>query len=338
MAADMHEFYRRPSEEQIQALTELARSALPAWGLPVDSSIKLLAERENVVFVVTTADGERFALRVHRAGYHSDAQLRSQVTWARALQRDGVVHTADVVDTTHGEPFAVASHPDVPEERQVSLLRWIEAPQLSELGGGAEQEFGLIGELMAKLHSHAEGWEPPVGFDLLHWDADGLVGDEPEWGRFWGADGLGADERAVMESFREPVRRELEEFGASPDRFGLIHCDFLAENLLVDGDRITLLDFDDAGYGWHMFDIATALAMATLRDDFDGLRDAFISGYRRHRDLPDEHLGRMPLFLTLRAATYVGWVHTRSHTQFAKDMRGLILRIAVDMVRQYLET
>lgn len=337
MVASAHEFYRRPSGEQIAALTELARAALPAWGLQADSSIGLLAERENAVFVVTAGDGEGFVLRVHRAGYHSDAQLRSQVTWARSLQRDGIVHTADVIDTTDGEPFAVVFHPAVPEERQVSLLRWVEGTQLSELGGGAEQEFELIGELMAKLHWHAAGWEPPAGFDVLSWDADGLVGDEPEWGRFWEADGLDADDRAVMKSFREPARRELEKFGTSPDRFGLIHCDFLAENLLVEGNRITLLDFDDAGYGWHMFDIATALAMATLRDDFDDLRDAFVAGYRRYRHLSEGQLARLPLFLTLRAATYLGWVHSRSHTQFAKDMRGLILRVAVDRVCHYLE-
>jgi Ser/Thr protein kinase RdoA (MazF antagonist) len=78
--------------------------------------------------------------------------------------------------------------------------------------------------------------------------------------------------------------------------------------------------------------------MATLRDDFDDLLGAFVAGYRRHRQLSDEHLDRLPLFLALRAATYVGWIHTRSHTQFAKDMGGLVRRVAVDMVRHFLET
>ena len=202
MVSDSHEFYSRPSSEQIAALTELARAALPAWGLTRDSSLELLAERENAVFVVTAGAGQRFVLRVHRAGYHSDAQIRSHVGWARSLQRDGVVHTADVVETTNGEPFARVSHPAVPEERQVSLLRWAEGTQLSELGGGAEQEFGMIGELMAKLHSHATAWEPPVGFDVLRWNADGLVGDDPEWGRFWEAEGLDADGTRCLRHFR----------------------------------------------------------------------------------------------------------------------------------------
>ena len=74
MGVDAHEFYRRTSEQQIAALIELARAALPAWGLQAGSSIALLAERENAVFVVTSGDGDRFVLRVQRGCYHSDAQ------------------------------------------------------------------------------------------------------------------------------------------------------------------------------------------------------------------------------------------------------------------------
>ena len=28
---------------------------------------------------------------------------------------------------------------------------------------------------------------------------------------------------------------------------------------MVQGDRIKLIDFDDAGFGWHLFELATAL-------------------------------------------------------------------------------
>jgi Ser/Thr protein kinase RdoA (MazF antagonist) len=78
--------------------------------------------------------------------------------------------------------------------------------------------------------------------------------------------------------------------------------------------------------------------MATLRDDFDDLRSAFLAGYRRQRHLPEDHLARLPLFLALRASTYVAWVHTRSHTQFAKDLGGFIRQAAVDTIRRYLAT
>jgi hypothetical protein len=43
------------------------------------------------------------------------------------------------------------------------------------------------------------------------------------------------------------------------------------------------------------------------------------------------------LFLALRAATYVGWTDTRSHT-VRQDTGDFVRRVAVDMVRRFLET
>lgn len=341
MSAAEPEFDSRPAAARLAALRELARAALPAWGLSPGLEPELVTERENAVFRVD--DGDRsFALRVHRSGYHSDDQLRSQVVWARALEADGVVHTAAVVDTSAGEPFAVAAHPDVPTPRQVSLLEWEPGVPLAELGGGDTAMLHTLGSMMARLHHHAVSWKPPSGFDTLRWDAQGLVGDDPEWGRFWEAEGLDASDATMMHTFRFAAADRLAEFGTGPDRFGLVHGDFLPENVLVShdeahGERVTLLDFDDCGQGWFLFDIATALAMPSLRPDFAELRAAFVEGYRTRRTLADDELEWLELFLALRAATYAGWVHTRSHTDFARALGPMIVAAAVATVRQYLE-
>lgn len=329
-------FYSLPNAAQIEALARLAQRALPNWGLPATIVPTLVVERENAVFRIEAGSAGTFALRVHRAGYHSDAQLRSQVLWARVLQHDGVVHTADIVDALDGSPFAIVSEPAVPEPRQVSLLRWVDGVALSDLGGGDAALFERLGALMARLHEHSEGWSPPPDFDALRWDTDGLVGDDPEWGRFWEYEGLDVADRDVMLEFRSRARTELDRWGQGPDRFALVHGDFLPENLLVNGDDVTLLDFDDCGFGWFLFDVATALAMPSLRPDFALLRDAFIGGYRQHRAFGSDDIAALPLFLAVRAATYAGWVHTRSHTEFAKALGPMIVSAAVGSARDYL--
>lgn len=343
------DFDARPAAERLAALRELARAALPAWGLSADLEPELVTERENAVFRVDVEGRGSFALRVHRSGYHTDAQLRSQVMWARALEVDGIVHTAAVLDTRAGEQFTVVSHPGVPTPRQVSLLEWEPGLPLSELGGGDAAMLHTLGSMMARLHQHAIAWVPPDGFDTLRWDADGLVGDDPEWGRFWEADGLDASDATMMRDFRGSAADRLAEFGTDPDRFGLVHGDFLPENVLVahsDGDRdgdsdgpgerVTLLDFDDCGQGWFLFDVATALAMPSLRPDFADLRDGFVGGYRTQRPLADSELEWLDLFLALRAATYAGWVHTRSQTDFARALGPMIVAAAAATVREYL--
>lgn len=331
------DFYDRPSTEQTAALAELARTALAAFGLPADGGLALVTERENAVFRLD-GDGGPWAVRVHRAGYHTDGELRSHAAWAEALTAAGVVATAPVVRTVAGDVVARAAHPDVPEERQVTVLAWVDGTILADSDESPVEQYQRVGALMASLHEHASTWRPPGGFEALRWDADGLLGEDPTWGRFWDVPLLDADGRDLMERFRVHARTELEAFGTGADRFGLVHGDFLPENLLLGADgTITLLDFDDGGHGWFLFDIATALVVPMMGEDGDAVQAAFVAGYRSMRPLPDEHLALLPLFLALRGATYVGWMATRSHTQFAKDLGPMVTDAAVEAVRDLLD-
>lgn len=330
------DFYSLPSEDQVAALRELAAMALPSFGMPADSALELVTERENAVFCAQSG-GRKLAVRVHRAGYHTDGELRSHAAWAEALNLDGVVHTAPAATSTSGDIVVHYRHDNVPEPRQVTALEWVEGTLLAHSDSPEVAQYERVGALMASLHDHGSTWERPADFEVLSWDESGLLGDDPTWGRFWETELMDADGCAAMAEFREHARSRLKAFGKGPDRFGLVHGDFLPENLLVGGDgRITLLDFDDAGSGWFMFDIATALVVPQMGPDADEITCTFFEGYRSVRDLPDEDVAELPLFLALRAATYVGWMHTRSHTQFAKDMGEIVAIGTLEAVQEVL--
>ena len=131
---------------------------------------------------------------------------------------------------------------------------------------------------------------------------------------------------------------ELADFGKGPDRYGLIHADFLPENLLRHGDELCLIDFDDAGWGWHLFDVATTVFFDVGEPHFDAVLASLLEGYREHRPLPDAHLDHLPLFIVLRGLTYLGWAHTRSETETAQLMAPFVAPGVDDLVRDYLET
>ena len=145
--------------------------------------------------------------------------------------------------------------------------------------------FRTIGALAARLHNQAARWRPPPGFTRHAWDTDGLVGEQPFWGRFWELAALSDAERALMVRARDRVRDELSRLERSPRNYGLIHADFAPENLMVDGDRVRLIDFDDAGYGWHLFEIATSLYFHIGQPYFAAIEQATIAGYRAEREL-----------------------------------------------------
>ena len=294
----MTDFYQLDEAAQAQAMAGLAEAALPQWDLQ-GSELELIKYRENGVFRVTSPAGERYALRIHRHGYHSDAELRSELQWMVALEDDGIF-VPTLVQTNAGTPFAVVSCGQVPEARQVDLFHWVDGEQLGSVEEGISDRdavadnYHTIGALAARLHNQAVAWHTPEGFVRHAWDVDGLVGDEPFWGRFWELAALTDEQRALLLEARDRVRQGLTAYQADPenaDRYSMIHADCVAENLMVEGDHVRLIDFDDAGYGWHLFELATALYFERGEDHFQDAFDALIEGYRQHRDLPDDQVG-----------------------------------------------
>jgi Ser/Thr protein kinase RdoA (MazF antagonist) len=343
--ARAREFEQLDADAQTARLERLVRAALPRWDLQ-GAALALIKFRENAVFRVAAEDGRQYALRVHRAGYHSDAALRSELQWMAALEDAGIC-VPEVLPTREGELFSRVQVEGVPGERQVDIFRWVEGRQLGavEEGLDASQPVGAvyrtIGELAAQLHNQAVDWTPPAGFTRHAWDADALAGDEPLWGRFWDLPALTRDQRTLLERARDAVHAGLERYHADPEnagRYSLIHADFVAENLLLDGERVRLIDFDDAGYGWHLFELATALYFEMEADYYPEAFEALIAGYRRHRDLPESQLAHMPLFYAARSFTYLGWVATRPETETARTMTPMLVEKACRAAHDYLQT
>jgi Ser/Thr protein kinase RdoA (MazF antagonist) len=339
----MTDFYALPPAAQAERMRELARVALTHWDFGA-CALTLIKFRENAVFEVATGAGRRYALRIHRAGYHSDAELRSELEWMRALQASGF-DVPQIVPDCSGALFVTARQESVPEPRQVDVFEWIQGAQLGSVAGEAATDsaalartYHTVGALAARLHNQATRWALPAGFTRHAWDDAGLVGEQPFWGRFWELAALAPAERALLIRARDRLRRDLGALARSPATYGLIHADFAPENLLVDGDRVRLLDFDDAGFGWHLFEIATSIYFHIGQPHYEAIRAATIAGYRSERALPDDELERLPMFLCARGFTYLGWVHTRSETETARELTPMLIELACTVAREYLVT
>jgi Ser/Thr protein kinase RdoA (MazF antagonist) len=322
-------------QDEISILTQLL---VEQWGINDLTLMALISARENTVFSVD-AGNAKYALRVHRAGYHSDETLISELQWMAELERYGV-KTPKVIPTKDGNLF---KHFNDSDPRQVDLLEWVVGTPLGtidkgvkESGAGVFENYSMVGSLMARLHNQSESWERPADFTRHSWDIDGLLGDNPLWGRFWEVEGLSANQKDLILRARDRAKTELAEFGKGDDRFGLIHADFLPENLLSGKGGITLIDFDDSGFGWHMFDIATTLFYLVRDRVFSQVLDAFIDGYRVHRMLPDNHLKMLQAFMVVRGLTYLGWAHTRRETIVAREMLPILIVLTCELAEDYL--
>jgi Ser/Thr protein kinase RdoA (MazF antagonist) len=328
-----------PFLERMQAL---AGTALRRWGLAV-TSLAPIKVRENAVFRLDLSTGGRAVLRVHRHGYHSDAELDSEFAWMRALAGAGI-SVPQVIRSRDGRDFEVVAVPGSDEARQVDVFEWIEGQQLGSVETGLSgdaptiaAQYHTIGVIAARMHNQSTAWQPPAGFQRHAWDAAGLVGERPFWGRFWELAALSTGERKLLARARTAIAAGLASFGTGRDRYGLIHADLVPENVLVDRDRVQIIDFDDAGLGWHLFELATTLYFIAGESIYPAARDALIRGYRSERPLSEGDLAQLPLFLAARGTTYLGWVHTRQDSDTARELTPYLVERACAVAQQYLE-
>lgn len=285
-----------------------AGAALQAWAITV-ARVVPVSISENIVFRVEANDGRRYALRLHRPGYHSLSALRGEQTWTRALGAAGI--DAPVAVPTR----AGADHSQVEvdgEQRYASLVPWVDGATLDlsngeDLGAG----FAKLGAIMASIHNHAVSWRVPRGFVRHAFDADGLMGPRPFWGRFWESPYLRADQRRRCEALRRRLHGHMARLPKRTWDYSLIHADMHPGNVVETGQGLHVIDFDDAGYGWHCYDFAVALSHHRSRPDFGRLRDGLFAGYRRCRRLPADAATLLPMFLLVRNLALIGWLADR---------------------------
>jgi len=290
-----------------------ARRALAHWDVSVREIVRV-SRSENVVFRVDGTDGERYVLRLHRPDYHTLAELESEQSWTAALMEAGI----DVpvpVRTRDGRGYAPTELQG--EHRYAGMLEWVDGAVMAGLieddadVAHAGKLFGRLGALMATMHDQACAWQPPRGFTRHRLDTAGFVGERPFWGRFWESPALGTEQAALCRSLRDRIGRRLDGYGARPDNFSLIHADLHPGNVVVSGERVHVIDFDDAGYGWHVYDMAVALKRYQSNAEYTRMRDALIDGYKTVRAIADEDVAMLPVFLLLRALATIGWVAAR---------------------------
>src|SRR4051812_29218225 len=101
-----------PHAGKLECLRELAESALALYDVGAASAPALVNLSENATYKVEdTASGRRWALRVHREGYHSKAAIASELAWLNALRDDRVVTTPTPVKGRDGSLIQQSSHP-----------------------------------------------------------------------------------------------------------------------------------------------------------------------------------------------------------------------------------
>ncbi|MEN8184167.1 MAG: phosphotransferase [Myxococcota bacterium] len=331
-------FAELSEKDQVERLAALARRALAAWELP-EARLEPIKYRENCVFAVTDASGARSVLRVERPRYRSDAQLRSEAAWMRALAAGGVP-TPAVIPTRASDVVAQAGAEGVPEPRQCVRFEWVEGAPLGTLehgvaltGTALRDSYATVGEIAGRIHEHGAGWTRPPQFDRIAWDVDSLVGEEPAFGRFWEEPALDTARRDLCLRARDRARARLQ--ALDPPRT-LIHGDLIPDNLLVSGSAVRVIDFDDCGFSWRGFELVTSLFPLLVSGGFGTGLEGYLEGYRRVAPFPDAERADLSTFVMARALSYLGWPVGRPEIHSQQPLAPFLAARVSELAERYL--
>jgi Ser/Thr protein kinase RdoA (MazF antagonist) len=323
----------------LAALNNLASLAHKHWPI-IAGKPELVMHRENTVYRVQTAYGPA-ALRLHRDGYHSQSAVQSELDWMAMLAQGGVKVPTPLA--THDGHYLVKILSTDGFTRNADLLTWLDGAPLGHSNEMLCHDdvtlrtiFTNVGATLARVHNLSDAWKRPESFSRPHWNAQGLVGEKPFWGCFWTISGVGAEEADILTRIRDLARSDLEAYVSQGADYGLIHADLVRENILIVENEVRFIDFDDSGFGFRMFDIATALIKNQNEPAYELIKQGLFAGYESQRPVSGGDKATLPLFLVLRSLTYLGWAEARRGEPGMGSRKQRMVKDAITLSRAYL--
>jgi Ser/Thr protein kinase RdoA (MazF antagonist) len=355
-------FNQRSRDQQLAAFESAAREALARWDLP-DAFLRLIALRSNAVFAAEIC-ADRYILRVNWPERKSLAFVRSEAAWTSDLHRRGlpVAHALrePEVITLDGVPPLICT-----------LIAYLDGEQIPGLDF-TPAHAAATGRLMAQLHTAGQDFTPPPDFDRFRLDFDGLFGARSIYALDSGGEALLAPHRPVLDAVTSRVADIFSRLDAESDAFGLIHGDLKPDNMLfAASDQPRLLDFDDCGWGYFLYEFAPLLLFVRppnspvqsnmlnvtdnpatnlpsprlrgrgvegVRGHYQALKSAAWQGYTSVRPLPDWQFDALETLVAGRFAASCLWVASHHDHPAYRDSAPAILAERATRLAAFLET
>ena len=297
---------------------------LHLWDIPTDATTTLINVSENETYLVE-GDNFKAVLRAHRQGYNSERAIECELEWSAALP----LNTPTAIAGVDGK--AVQSD----DGRFMVLFNYINGkhPDHSE---DLTASFTELGRITAQTHNHSQSWTQPENFERLTWGLPEVFGENANWGDWRDAPNVTNDIRRILERVERVVKHRLNAFGKTTENYGLIHADMRLANILVHNGETRLIDFDDCGFGWFLYDYAAAISFFEDDPKIPVLRKAWVKGYREFRPLSDEEIFEIDSFVMLRRIALLAWIGSHMEATEPQALAPDFARVTAELGTVYL--
>lgn len=285
----------------------LLRGVCNAWDLDAfTTELRLITVSENATFLVVSKGKPYGVVRVSQPGYvGGPVAVASEIAWINAL------HAVEGVNLVRSIPAASGfSVPTITDEEGVEwacvCTDFVEGIVLEDMPDPSSY-YRTIGRWAAAFHDHARTWRPPAGFQRFTWDVPDMIGEHPRWGR-WEETNLTGGEIDLLKRAEQVAVEVMEHMPRTEETWGLIHADLRPSNVIAGTDgTLTVIDFDDCGYSWYLYDYAAALSFVEHESYAPAMAREWIAGYREITPLSEQDITCASALSMIRRLQMLGW-------------------------------
>ncbi len=185
------------------------------------------------------------------------------------------------------------------EQRYVVLCNWI----AGEIPNKIDANFAKnLGKMMAKLHLAAEHFEDNI--NVLNIDNQLIANVKT---KILAKIKLNKNQVEKLNIVFVKINNLLLEIGKAKIDYGLIHSDLHLDNMVVNENKLSPIDFDEIAYGHFLTDIAVTFNELEGYKNHKMLKKNYQIGYEKYRNLSENFVEIYPKFQVVAAALYLNW-------------------------------
>lgn len=271
----MTAFAELTSAEQVATLEPLARQIVDTYGLG-EYSIESINHEFNSTFKVTTSAGAKYALRINVNSQRSEENIRAEIFWVRELSKVPGLTVPTPIANRVGEYVSSVRHELLGKNLWAVMFSWLEGQELGD--DPTTEALKATGAAMALMHVASRETQLPADSELH------VIEDF-----FWGGENQIALSPEIPETDRAILLGEIDRISAitkglyAKTAVQIIHADVHGWNVMWDGKRASIFDFDDCAIGLPIQDLAVTLYYLDTAEQ----EAALFEGYKSVSELPD---------------------------------------------------
>ena len=324
-----------PLSMQLDQLVVPLNESLKLWDIPNDSKVSLCNISENFTYLVEGSNQFKAILRVHRENYHTEHAIECELYWKDVLKKSEIVQAPSHFIGKNGRAVQLLHSPSLENTKFLVLFEFVEGKHPDE-NGDLTQHFNLLGKSAARMHIHSLGWEIPENFSRKNWDLNTIFGNNAIWGNWRDAPQVTSNVKDVLELVESKIKQRLEIYGQDCSRFGLIHSDMRLANLIVDHQLTWIIDFDDCGFGWYLYDFAAGISFMETDTRIPKLKQVWLDGYLSERQLAQVDIDEIDTFVMLRRMALLAWIGSHSESTEPKALADGFAKGTAELGSKYL--